>query len=234
MNIYRVDLNFLDRDDHAPVGYKDITCHLILYIKTDLTRKARYVSGGNLTDPPLSTTYASVVSRDSVRLDFLITALNDLYILAGDIQNTHLNAPTKEKSFYYAGDEWESDQGKVVIIFRALYGLKYIDLEWRNHLSEILGNQLIFQLSLADPNIWFKVVTYNISNKQYTYILVHVDDLLIFDKDLRKYISMLESKYTVKPYSIGEPKVYLGTDSGKVLYGDGSYAWTMSSNLYVK
>ena len=44
---------------------------------------------------------------------------------------------------------------------------------------------------------------------------------------------MLDSNYMVKPYSIWDPKVYLGADVGKLLYGDGSYAFTMSSDLYV-
>ena len=47
-------------------------------------------------------------------------------------------------------------------------------------------------------------------------------------------MDLLESKYTVKPSSIGDPKVYLGDNVVKLLYGDGSYAWTMSSDLYVK
>ena len=66
----------------------------------DPTRKSRYVSGGNLTDPPLSMTYAIVVSCDSVRLALLISVFNDLYVLAGDIHNAYLNAPTKEKLFF--------------------------------------------------------------------------------------------------------------------------------------
>ena len=49
-------------------------------------------------------TYASMFSYDSVRLAFFIGVLNDLYIFAGDIQNAYLNAPTKEKLFFYAGD----------------------------------------------------------------------------------------------------------------------------------
>ena len=91
----RVTFNLLDRNNHAPVGYKEITCHLIFDVKMDLTRKARYVAGGHITNPPLSMTYASVVSCDSVRLNFLIAALHDLYILAGDIHNTYSNAPKK-------------------------------------------------------------------------------------------------------------------------------------------
>ena len=47
-------------------------------------------------------------------------------------------------------------------------------------------------------------------------------------------MAMLIIKYTVKNSIIGDPKVYLGDDVVKVLYGDGSYAWTMRSDSYVK
>ena len=61
-------------------------------------------------------TYSSVVSRDTVRIGFLNAALNDLDILAGDIQNAFLSAPTEEKIFFYAGDEWGADKGRVVVV----------------------------------------------------------------------------------------------------------------------
>ena len=74
----RGGLNFLDKNDHNPVGYKDITCRLIFDVKMDPTRKTKYVSGGHLTNLHSSMTYASMVSCDSVHLDFLIGVLNDL------------------------------------------------------------------------------------------------------------------------------------------------------------
>ena len=42
-------------------------------------------------------TYSSVVSRESVRITFLIAALNELEVWVEDIQNAYLNAPAKEK-----------------------------------------------------------------------------------------------------------------------------------------
>ena len=60
---------------------------MIFNVKFDLTRKARYVAGGYLTDLPTSMTYDSVVSRESVRIAFLIAALNNLEVVAGDIGN---------------------------------------------------------------------------------------------------------------------------------------------------
>ena len=67
-------------------------------------------------------TYSSVVSRESVRLAFLIAALNDLEISACDVGNAYLNAPCREKVWYEAGLEWGEDgQGTVMVIERALY-----------------------------------------------------------------------------------------------------------------
>ena len=63
MNNSRVTLHLIDRDNHDPVGYKDITFHLIFNVRIDLNRKDRYMEGGNLTNPPSSMTYASVISR---------------------------------------------------------------------------------------------------------------------------------------------------------------------------
>ena len=108
----KVAFSLKPRGEKAPVGYKEITCHLIFDLKMVMTRKACYVAGGHLTDVPTSMTYSSVVSRDSVQIGFLIAALNDLDILAGDIQNAFLSAPTKERIFFYAGDEWKSDKVK--------------------------------------------------------------------------------------------------------------------------
>ena len=68
--------------------------------------------------------YSSVVRRESVRICFLVATLNYLEILAGDILNVYLNVYTKEKVSFYSRDEGKYDQGKVVVIMRALYGFK--------------------------------------------------------------------------------------------------------------
>ena len=69
-------------------------------------------------------TYASIVIRDRVRIAFLIVALNNLEILAGDIQGYYLNSLTKEKVFFYSGYECNLGQGRLVFVFRYLYVLK--------------------------------------------------------------------------------------------------------------
>ena len=44
-------------------------------------RKARFFAGGHMTETPTTLTYASLTSRDSVRIELNITALNGIEIL---------------------------------------------------------------------------------------------------------------------------------------------------------
>ena len=83
-----------------------------------MARTARYVAGVHLTDVPMYMTYSWVVSRDTVRIGFLMAPLNNLDVLAGEIQNYLLEAPTKYKIFFYAGDEWKADKDKVAIVVK--------------------------------------------------------------------------------------------------------------------
>jgi len=71
-----------------------------------LERKARYVAGGHMTAPRASITCASVVSRESVCIAFVLATLNGLEIEATDIGNTYLNAPTNEKIVITCGLEF--------------------------------------------------------------------------------------------------------------------------------
>ena len=50
-----------------------------------------------MTEATKEETFASVVSRDTVRLFVLLASLNDLELLSCDIENAYLAAPNKEK-----------------------------------------------------------------------------------------------------------------------------------------
>eukprot|EP00804_Cyclotella_cryptica_P024180 CCRYP_019500-RA/>CCRYP_019500-RA protein AED:0.46 eAED:0.46 QI:0/-1/0/1/-1/1/1/0/83 len=63
----------------------------------DFCRKARLVAGGHVTKAPATLTYASVVSRETVRIALLIAALNDIDIWAADVLNAYITAPCHEK-----------------------------------------------------------------------------------------------------------------------------------------
>ena len=85
--------------------FKEIGVHMIFDVKLDgkFTRKARLVADGHKIDTPASSTYSSVVSRESVRIAFLYASLNDLDILSCDVANAYLCADCKEKVWIKAG-----------------------------------------------------------------------------------------------------------------------------------
>jgi hypothetical protein len=90
-----VAFKFLEEGEKVPVGSTWIPFHMIFDIKCDLTRKAHFVAGGHWTQTPAQLTYCSVVTRDSIRIAFLIAALNDLEILSADVGNAYLQAPAR-------------------------------------------------------------------------------------------------------------------------------------------
>ena len=168
-------------------------------MKMDLTRKARFVAGGHTTDTPLSITYSSMVSRDSVRLAFLIASLNDLDVLAGNVTNAYLTASCREKIWFEGGIKTGEDHGKVLIVTRALYGLKSSGAAWRADLAATLRD-LKFTSTQADPDVWIRS-----SETHYDIVLVYVDDILVFAKDPKVMMDELGKLYKLKPESIHEP-----------------------------
>ena len=83
----------------------------------DFRHKARLVAGGHMTEAPATIMYASVVSREKVRIALTITALNDLEVKSGDISNAYIRAP-------FLNPQFGKDARKTALIVRALYGLK--------------------------------------------------------------------------------------------------------------
>ena len=224
----------VSEDGSIPVMHKEIKCHMIFDIKSDtLQRKARMVAGGHMTEPSRDSTYSSVVSRDSVRLFFLIAALNDMDVLACDIQNAYLNAPTKEKVWFRGGKEMGPDQGKVIVIVRALYGLKSSGARFRDHLAQTLRDAG-FTGCKADPDVWFRPAVKLNGEKVYEYALCYVDDVIYQGLDPKKFMSMLSMVYTLKEGSVKEPENYLGADIRKHELSGGKMAWALSSDTYVK
>jgi hypothetical protein len=99
-----------------------VNCHMIFDIKMMLQRQARFIAGGHLTgEPTKDMTFASVVSRESVRLAFLVAVLNDLKVLCADISTAYLNANAGEKVYFIASKEFGPDKkDHAVVIMRAL------------------------------------------------------------------------------------------------------------------
>jgi hypothetical protein len=169
----------MDNNNYVPIGYQYVQCHMIFDMKMENFRcEARFVAGGHTMSPPAAATYATFVSRESVRIVLTIAALNDLDVLAGDVRNAYLNAPVTEKIWMSGGAEFGSHNGKRAIIVRALFGLKSAGAAFCNHLSICMTN-LGYKSCLADPRMWLQpMVLESNGTSYYKYVLIYADHIL--------------------------------------------------------
>ena len=229
----RVDFKICEKVEKTLVGHTKITCRIIFDLKLDMTQKSQQVAVGQLTNASTYMYYSSVVSRDIAFIGFLIAALKNLDILARDIHNFFFESPTKQKIFFYAGDEWKADKDKVVIIVRELYGIKYSALQFCNCLAETLRNRLSYKSFISDPDLWYKPMTDADGFEYYAYILVYVDYLSLIMKYSKGDMAHIRQRFTVKTYNIKELKSYLLADIKNIYYSDGPYEWKIGAETYV-
>ena len=136
-----------------PEGYKKIRVHFIFDVKHDGHHKAQCIAGGHLTDMPIDSIYSGVVSLWGLRMVAFISELNNLELWATDIGNAYLEALMTEKIYIMAGQEFGELEGHMLIIYKALCGLRSSGLRWSQRLSECLYG-MEFTPSKAEPDIW--------------------------------------------------------------------------------
>jgi hypothetical protein len=213
-----VAFQFLSEGERPPPGYQFIKCHLIFDTKLDGTRKARFVAGGHMTEAPSSITYSSVVSRDSIRILLVVAALNGLEVSSTDIQNAYINAKPREKVYFRAGKEFGKDEGRQVIVVRALYGLKSSGAAFRSKLSSEL-RETGYTPCLADPDVYMKARSRSDGSSYWEYVLCYVDDILYIGLDPNAFMDKLKAVFTLKN-GYGVPKTFLGAEFQKFELND--------------
>jgi hypothetical protein len=173
---YEVFLNKGEfHEGKIPEGYCKIKVHTIFDVKHDGRHKARMVANGNLTDTPLESVYSGVVALRGLRTCIFLGELNNTAPWATDIGNAYLEAKTTEKVCIKAGPEFGELQGNLLIIDKALYGLRLSGKAFNQLLFECLRD-LGFYPSKAESSIFMrKCPTRDI----YEYVATCVDNLCI-------------------------------------------------------
>ena len=201
----------------------------------DFTRKARWVLDGHKTPDPIGSTYAGVVSRESVRIALTYAALNGLDVFAADIRNAYLQAPSSQKDYIVCGPEFGlENEGKVALIHRALYGGKSAGKDFRNHLRSCM-HFLNFKSCPADPDVWMRPSIKSDGTTCYDYVLLYTDDALVISENAENILRNEIGRYfELKEESIGPPTLYLGGRMRKVQLENGVWAWAFGSSQYVQ
>ena len=141
----------------ALVGYQEIKGHWIfdIMIIGKFTKKDRFVAGGHMTEPPSRMTFSNVVTRESVRIAFLLTGLNKLDVQAADISNAYLNAPCRELIWIVTGPEFGRDEGFFMKVVRAWYSLKRSGSSWHAMLSQTIMD-MKYTRCKTDHDVWYR------------------------------------------------------------------------------
>ena len=195
---------FVDHGTTAPAGYSKIRVHLVFDVKHDGRHKARLVADGHLTEVPLESVYSGVVSLRGIRILAFLAELNDLELWATDIGNAYLEAKTSEKIYIIAGSEFGDLKGHVLVVNKALYGLRTSGKRWHERLADCLRD-LGFQPCVAEPDIWFRR-----NGDVYEYIGVYVDDLAIVAKNPKSLTDKLMNQFGFKLKGTGPMSFHLG------------------------
>ena len=196
------------------------------------------MAGGHRNkDVPKYTTFSTVASRDSVRIMFLVAALNDLKILSTDVGNAYLNANCREKVHVKCGKELfgPEHEGKYAVIVRALYGLKSSGASWRNHFATEIRS-MGFKDTKADGDVYRKKSLRDGKVPYYEYMVVYVDDVIYISEAPEQWIDALAKQYRLR--ETGVPKRFLGSDIKSKQYvddnGHNKLCWAFGSDSYVR
>ena len=212
----------LGKDATPPPGYKRIRLHFVFDVKHDGRYKARLVAGGHLTDEPDDSVYSSVVSLRDLRLAIFIGELNGLDVWGADVGNAYLESFTKELLYVVAGPEFGPLEGSILVIKKALYGLRSSGLRWHERFADTLRD-LSFKQCKACPDVWMRNM-----KDHYEYIAVYVDDLAIISKDPKLITDTLVNDFKYKLKGVGPIDYHLGgnfgrDDDGTLRYGPRKY-----------
>ncbi len=191
---------------NAPEGYQRIRVHLVFDVKHDGRHKARLVAGGHLTGEPVESVYSSVVSLRSLRIVTFLNEMNKLELWGADIGNAYLEAYTEEKVFIVAGGEFGDRKGHILIIERALYGLKTSGKRWHERFAACMKD-LGFSQCKSDQDVWMRPSK---DRDCYEYVACYVDDLLISMKDPKEFCDILKTKFNFKLKGDGPIEYHLG------------------------
>lgn len=234
MGEVRVAFDIKDEGHRVEPGREYLDCYMVFDVKMDFTRKARFVANGSKTKDLSTSTYAGVVSRETVRIAFTYAALNGLDVMAADIKNAYLQAPITEKYWTRCGPEFGPElEDRTAYIIRALYGTKCGGRDFRNHLRECM-DLLGYTSCLADPDLWIRKAVSDKGIEYYEYMLLYTDDCLALSEHAMAMLEEVNRYFPMKPSSMGPPKIYLGAKIGKIQLPNGVIAYSMSMSQYVQ
>ena len=157
-----------------------------------------------MTNAPATTTYASIVSRETVKIALMITAINDLEAELFDILNVHIETPVTKKVWTTLGPEFSKDSRKTAVIVRGLHGLKLAGAAFISHVARCMES-LGYKPCRTNLNLWLKhEIRPEDGFQYYSYLLYYVDDILYIYHNVDAVFQQLHNSFPLK-LGFGKP-----------------------------
>jgi hypothetical protein len=121
---------------------------------------------------------------------------------------------------------------ELVLIVRAIYGLKSASASFRAHMAKKL-DEMGFKLSIADPDVWLRPASKADGEEYYEYILMYVDNILAISASPMPIMEDIQRMVKFKNDAIAEPSNYLGARL-HCKNINGIDCWSITSVDYVK
>ncbi|KAL7477698.1 hypothetical protein ACHAW6_003494 [Cyclotella cf. meneghiniana] len=187
-----------------PLDHQCMRCHMFFIVKMD-----QLVAGGHMTKAPGTLTYASIMSRKTMRIVLLVAALNDVDIWVADVLSACITAPCRKKIWTTLGREFDDNRGRKALIDQELYKLKSIGATfgctWSGVCTRWGPAHALLTLSCGSRNRQTRgelfLCLYPLLFKDL--LVVHHNPKCVMDK--------IDSFLSLKPGSIGPLEIYLGT-----------------------
>ena len=126
--------------------------------------------------------------------------------MAGDISSAYLESYCCEKVYFIAGPQFGELEGHLLVIVKALYGLRTSGSSWHRRISDVLRD-MGYVPSTADPDVWMKDM-----GNYYAYLCAYVDDIIKISKKPQEFYDLLVVKYKFHLKVVGPPEYHLGGD----------------------
>ncbi len=194
----------------VPSGMKTLGTRWVFTVKHnngDIKYKARLVVLGRYQRPGVdfTETYSPVAADSTIRILLSLANYKGWEVKQIDVEKAFLNAKLKEDVYLKRPKGYDMEEGKVLKLNRALYGLVQAPKAWMTTFTKQLET-LGYKRSWTDPCL----MTKSNQGEVILIITIYVDDCLIAGKeeDVEETIQGIEKAFKVK--RIGDAKRYLG------------------------
>jgi hypothetical protein len=171
-----------------PKGRKVIKNRWVFNLKSDGHKKARLVAKGfsQVEGIDYNAIFSPVVWFETVRMMLALAALKNWHISALDVKTAFLYGELDEELYMEQpeGFKVKGQEGKVLCLLHAIYGLKQAALAWWKALDKSMG-ELGFTHLCSDSGIF-------VNKDQSIIVIVYVNDVLFLGADKQKLLKTKE------------------------------------------